>query len=52
MQRDIDDKYRLGDTLNPINDIRRSTAIERTTSNNNDAKETVQKIRDLIRMGK
>ena len=52
MQRDISDKNTLGDTLNPINDIRRSTAIERTTSNYNDAKEKVQKIRDLIRMGK
>ena len=52
MQRDISNKNTLGDTLNPINDIRRSTAIERTTSNYNDAKEKVQKIRDLIRMGK
>ena len=52
MQRDISDKNTLGDTLNPINDIRRSTAIDRTTSNYNDAKEKVQKIRDLINMGK
>ena len=52
MQRDISDKNTLGDTLNPINDIRRSTAIDRTTSNYNDAKEKVQKIRDLISMGK
>ena len=43
MQRDISDKNTLGDTLNPINDIRRSTAIYRTTSNYNDAKEKVQK---------
>ena len=48
MQRDISNKNTLGDTLNPINDIRRSTAIDRTTSNYNDAKEKVQKIRDLI----
>ena len=52
MQRDISDKNTLGDTLNPINDIRRSTAIDKTLSNYNDAKEKVQKIRDLINMGK
>ena len=43
MQRDIGNKNTLGDTLNPIDDIRRSTAIDRTTSNCNDAKEKVQK---------
>ena len=42
----------MEDTLNPINDIKRSTAIDRTTSNYNDAKEKVQKIRALINMGK
>ena len=52
MQRDISDKNTLGDTLNPTNDIRRSTAMDRTTSNYNDAKEKVQKIRDLVNMGK
>ena len=52
MQRDISDKNTLGDTLNPLNDIRRLTAIDRTTSNYNDAKEKVQKIWDLINMGK
>ena len=52
MQRDISDKNTLGDTLNPINDTRRSTAIDRTTSNYSDAKEKVKKIRDLINMGK
>ena len=52
MQRDISDRNTLGDTLNPINDAKRSTAIDRTTSNYNDAKEKVQKIRDLINMGK
>ena len=52
MQRDIRDKNTLGDTLNPTNDIRRSTAMDRTTSNYNDAKEKMQKIRDLINMGK
>ena len=43
MQRDISNKNTLGDTLNPIDDIRRSTVIDRTTSNYNDAKEKVQK---------
>ena len=44
MQRDISNRNTLGDTLNPIDDARRSTAIDRTTSNYNDAKEKVQKI--------
>ena len=52
MQRDISNSNTLGDTLNPTNDIRRSTTIDRTTSNYNDAKEKVQKIRELISMGK
>ena len=52
MQRDISNKNTLGDTLNPMNDIRRSTAIDRTASNYNDAKEKVQKTRDLINLGK
>ena len=41
MQREISDKNTLVDTLNPINDARRSTAIDRTTSNYSDAKEKV-----------
>ena len=48
MQREISDKNTLGNTLNPINDARRSTSIDKTTSNYNDAKEKAQKIRDLI----
>ena len=52
MQRDISNRNTPRDTLNPTNDIRRSTAIDRTTSNYNDAKEKVQKISDLISMGK
>ena len=52
MQREISNKNTLGDTLNPYNDARRSTAIDRTTSNYNEAKEKVQKIRDFINMGK
>ena len=52
MERDISDKNTLGDTLNPLNDIRRSITIDRTISNYNDVKEKVHKIRDLINMGK
>ena len=52
MQRDMSDKNTLGSTLNPINDIRRSTAIDRTTSNYDDAKGKVQKIRELVSLGK
>ena len=44
------DKNTLGDILNPINDARRSTAIDRTTSNYTDAQEKVKKSRDLINM--
>ena len=46
MQRVISDGNTLSDTLNPIDDARRLTAIDRMTSNYNDAKEKVQKIRD------
>ena len=52
MQREISDRNTLADTLNPIDNAQRSSAIDRTTSNYNDAKEKVQKIRDLINMGK
>ena len=52
MQREISDKIFLGETLNPYNDARKSTAIDRTASNYNDAKEKVQKIRDLTGTGR
>ena len=48
MQREISDKVTLWDTLNLYEDARRSSAIYRTASNYNDAKERVQKIRDFI----
>ena len=48
----MSNKNTLGHTLNPIDHARRSTAIDRTTSNYNDAKEKVQKIQDLINIGK
>ena len=52
MQREISDKNTLGVTLNPYNDARRLTAIDRITSNYNDAKEKVQEIKGLINMEK
>ena len=53
MQKDISDKNTLGDTLlNPINDARRWTAIDRITLNYTDVNEKVQKITDLINLGK
>ena len=52
MQREISDKVTLGDILNPYKDARRSTAIDRAASNYNDAKENVQKIRDLVSTGR
>ena len=52
MQREISDRIFLGETLNRYDDARRSTAIDRTASNYKDAKEKVQKIRDLTGTGR
>ena len=52
MQRDISNKKILWESLNPYDDAPKSAAIDRTASSHNDAKEKVQKIRDLINMGK
>ena len=52
MQREISDRIFLSETLNPYDDTRRSTAIDRTASNYNDAKEKVQKIRGFIGTGR
>ena len=52
MEREISDRVTLWDTLNPYEDARRSTAIDRTASNYNHVKENVQKIRDLINTGR
>ena len=43
MQREMSDRIFLGETLSPYDDARRSTAIGRTASNYNDAKEKVHK---------
>lgn len=48
MQREISDRIFLGETLNPYEDARKLTFIDRTASNYNDAKEKVQKKRDLM----
>ena len=52
MQREISDIIFLGEILNLIDDAQASTVIDRTASNYNDAKEKVQKIRDLLGTGK
>ena len=41
MQREISNKYFLGNTVSLYDDVDRSSAIDRTTSNCNDAKEKV-----------
>ena len=52
MQREISDKVFLGNTVSPLVDIGRSSAIDRKASNYNDAKEKVRKIRELISTGR
>ena len=47
MQRKISNKVFLGNTVFRYNNVGRSSAIDRTVSNYNDAKEKVQKIREL-----
>ena len=51
MQREISDKVFLGNTVSPLDDTGRSSAIDRTASNYNDAKEKVKRIRELISTG-
>ena len=51
-QREITDKVYLGNTDSPYNNIGRSSAINRTASNYNDAKEKVKENRELISTGK
>ena len=43
MQREINDKVFPGNTVSPFEDAGRSSAIDRTASNYNDAKEKFQK---------
>ena len=43
MRREIRDKVFLGNTVSPLDDIGRSSVIDRPASNYNDAKEKVKK---------
>ena len=52
MQREIGDEIHLGVTVSPFKNVRDSSAIGRTASNYNNAKEKVKKIRELIKTGK
>ena len=47
MQGKISNKVTLGETLNPYEDARRSTAIDSTASNYNDAKKKHKKLGTL-----
>ena len=52
MQREISDKAFLGNTASPYYDTGKSSAIDRTASTYNDAKEKVKRIRELISTGR
>ena len=51
MQRNISHKVFLGQKVSPFDNAGESDATDRTASNYNDAKEKVQKIRELIKTG-
>ena len=51
MQRNIRNKGFLGQNVSPFDNTRESDAIDRTAWNYNEAKEKVQKIRELIKTG-
>ena len=52
MQREISDRVFLGQTVSPYEDAGQSSAIVRTASNYNDAKEKIKKMKELISTGK
>ena len=52
MQREISDRVFLEQSVSPYQDAGWSSAIDRTASNYNDAKENIRKMRELIRTGK
>ena len=52
MQRKVNNKKFIRQTVSPFDDVGNSSAIDRTASNYTDAKEKVQKIRELIKTGK
>ena len=51
MQRNISNKVFLGQNVSPFDNAGESDAIDRTASNYNEAKEKVQKIREIIKTG-
>ena len=51
MQRNISDKVFLGQNVSPFDNAGEWDAIDKTASNYNDAKEIVQKIRELTKTG-
>ena len=52
MQREIGHEIHLGATVSPFDNVGGSSVIDRTTSNYNDAREKVKKIREVIKTGK
>ena len=52
MQREISDRGFFGQTVSPSEDAGQESAIDRTASNYNDAKEKRKKMRELINTGK
>ena len=48
MQREISNRVFLGQTVSPFENAGNSSAIDRMTSNYTDAKEKIQKIKELI----
>ena len=51
LQREISNKVFLGNTVSPFEDAGGFSAIDRTASNYNNAKEKIQKIRELMKTG-
>ena len=52
MQREIRHEIHLGATVSPFDNVGGSSVVDRTTSNYNDAREKVKKIREVIKTGK
>ena len=52
MQREIGDEIHLNATVSSFDNVRVSSAIDRTASIYNDAKEKVKKVRELIKTRK
>ena len=51
MQREIGDEIHLGATVSPFKNVGGSSAIDRTASDYNDAKEKAKGIKELIKTG-